>query len=287
LDGDSNFCLKRIYKGICFLQVPFHFPRLRSAIILTNPSKSITFVPFNQLKPMSEHKKKITIAIDGYSSCGKSTLAKALASSLHYVFIDSGAMYRAICLYALNRKLVKHGVVKTEELIKALPDIHLSFEKHPGTKEQSILLNGVDVSGEIRSLEVSQSVSQIAVIREVRQKLVHQQQLLGKKGGIVMDGRDIGTVVFPDAELKLFLTASIEIRSERRYAEMIAKGQKVKMKEVVENLTERDHIDSTREESPLRQAEDAIVIDNSHLTPKEQLEVALNLVKEAIHQQIA
>jgi cytidylate kinase len=236
---------------------------------------------------MSEHKKKITIAIDGYSSCGKSTLAKALASSLHYVFIDSGAMYRAICLYALNRKLVKHGVVKTEELIKALPDIHLSFEKHPGTKEQSILLNGVDVSGEIRSLEVSQSVSQIAVIREVRQKLVHQQQLLGKKGGIVMDGRDIGTVVFPDAELKLFLTASIEIRSERRYAEMIAKGQKVKMKEVVENLTERDHIDSTREESPLRQAEDAIVIDNSHLTPKEQLEVALNLVKEAIHQQIA
>jgi len=236
---------------------------------------------------MSEHKKKITIAIDGYSSCGKSTLAKALASSLHYVFIDSGAMYRSICLYALNRKLVKHGHVKTEELIKALPDIQLSFEKHPGTKEQSILLNGVDVSGEIRSLEISQSVSQIAVIREVRQKLVHQQQLLGKKGGIVMDGRDIGTVVFPDAELKLFLTASIEIRAQRRYAEMIAKGQKVKMKDVLENLAERDHIDSTREESPLRQAEDAIVIDNSNLNQKEQLEVALNLVKEAIQHQIA
>lgn len=236
---------------------------------------------------MSEHKKKITIAIDGYSSCGKSTLAKALASSLHYVFIDSGAMYRAICLYAMNRKLVKDGVVKTEALIAELPHITLAFEKHPGNKEQSILLNGVDVSGEIRSLEVSQSVSQIATIREVRQKLVHQQQLLGKKGGIVMDGRDIGTVVFPDAELKLFLTASAEIRAQRRYAEMIAKGQEVTIEEVRENLAERDHIDSTRKESPLRQAEDAIVIDNSHLTPKQQLEEALVLVREAIHQQIA
>jgi cytidylate kinase len=236
---------------------------------------------------MSEHKKKITIAIDGYSSCGKSTLAKALASSLHYVFIDSGAMYRAICLYALNRKLVDHGSVKTEELITALPNITLAFEKHPGNKEQSILLNGVDVSGEIRSLEVSQSVSQIATIREVRQKLVHQQQLLGKKGGLVMDGRDIGTVVFPDAELKLFLTASIEIRTQRRYAEMIAKGQDVTIEEVRENLAERDLIDSTRAESPLRKAEDAIVIDNSYLTPKQQLEEALVLVREVIQQQIA
>jgi CMP/dCMP kinase len=236
---------------------------------------------------MSEHKKKITIAIDGYSSCGKSTLAKALASSLHYVFIDSGAMYRAICLYAMNRKLVDHGSVKTEELVAALPNITLAFEKHPGNKEQSILLNGVDVSGEIRSLEVSQSVSQIATIREVRQKLVHQQQLLGKKGGLVMDGRDIGTVVFPHAELKLFLTASIEIRAQRRYAEMIAKGQDVTIEEVRENLAERDLIDSTRAESPLRQAEDAIVIDNSYLTPKEQLEEALILVREVIHQQIA
>lgn len=236
---------------------------------------------------MSEHKKKITIAIDGYSSCGKSTLAKAMAASLHYVFIDSGAMYRGICLYAMNRKLIRNGVVKTEELIAALPSITLSFEKHPGSKEQSLLLNGVDVSGEIRSLAVSQSVSQIATIKEVRQKLVHQQQLLGKKGGIVMDGRDIGTVVFPDAELKLFLTASVEIRAQRRYAEMIAKGQTVTMKEVLDNLTQRDHIDSTREESPLRQAEDAIVIDNSHLTPDEQLHRALDLVHEATHQQTA
>ena len=236
---------------------------------------------------MPEHKKKITIAIDGYSSCGKSTLAKALAASLHYVFIDSGAMYRGICLYGMNRKMIRHGVVKTEELIAALPAISLTFEKHPGTKEQSILLNGFDVSGEIRSLEVSQSVSQVATIKEVRQKLVHQQQLLGKKGGIVMDGRDIGTVVFPDAELKLFLTASPEIRAERRYAEMKAKGQKVSLQQIKDNLTERDRIDRTRAESPLRQAEDAIVIDNSNLTPTQQLELALNLVKEAIHAQLA
>lgn len=236
---------------------------------------------------MSEHKKKITIAIDGYSSCGKSTLAKAMAASLHYVFIDSGAMYRGICLYAMNRKLIHDGIVEKEALIAELPHIHLSFEKHPGSKEQSLLLNGVDVSGEIRSLEVSRSVSQIATIREVRQKLVHQQQLLGKKGGIVMDGRDIGTVVFPDAELKLFLTASVEIRSERRYAEMIAKGQTVTLQEVTDNLTQRDFIDSTREESPLRQAEDAITIDNSDLTPDQQLHLALDLVREVIHQQLA
>ena len=239
------------------------------------------------MKPMSEHKKKITIAIDGFSSCGKSTLAKALAASLHYVFIDSGAMYRAICLYAINRKMIINGEVDTEKLIAALPSITLSLEKHPGNKEQSILLNGVDVSGEVRSLEVSRSVSKIAVIREVRQKLVHQQQLLGKKGGIVMDGRDIGTVVFPHAELKLFLTASAEIRAKRRYDEMTAKGQDVTLEEIRANLTERDFIDSTRAESPLRQAEDAIVIDNSHLTPKEQLEKALQLVYEATHQPIA
>ena len=149
-----------------------------------------------------------------------------------------------------------------------------------------MLLNGEDVSAQIRSLEVSQSVSQVATIREVRKKLVHQQQIMGKKGGIVMDGRDIGTVVFPEAELKLFLTASIEVRTQRRYDEMIAKGQSVDPETVRKNLIERDHIDSTREESPLRQAEDAIVIDNSHLTPEEQLKKALELVHEVIHQQV-
>jgi len=233
---------------------------------------------------MSEHVKKITIAIDGYSSCGKSTLAKALAASLHYVFIDSGAMYRGICLYALNNGWITNGKVNQTALISALPDITLGFVKNRETGEQRLLLNEQDVSEEIRSLEVSQSVSLIATIREVRHKLVHQQQIMGKKGGIVMDGRDIGTVVFPDAELKLFLTASHEVRTQRRYDEMKAKGQEVTKEEISRNLAERDYIDSTREESPLRQAKDAIVIDNSTLTPKDQLELALRYVKESLFQ---
>lgn len=235
---------------------------------------------------MSEPKKKITIAIDGYSSCGKSTLAKALAKKLHYVFVDSGAMYRGVCLYALQNGIIKDGILDKESLISHVANIRLAFHKNTETGEQSLLLNGEDVSAQIRSLEVSQSVSQVATIREVRKKLVHQQQIMGKKGGIVMDGRDIGTVVFPDAELKLFLTASVEVRTQRRYDEMIAKGQSVDPETVRKNLIERDHIDSTREESPLRQAEDAIVIDNSHLTPEEQLKKALELVHEVIHQQV-
>lgn len=238
------------------------------------------------IEPMSESKKKITIAIDGYSSCGKSTLAKALAKSLHYVFVDSGAMYRGVCLYALQNGLIREGNVDKTALIAQLDNIRLAFHKNTDTGEQSLLLNGEDVSARIRSIEVSQSVSQVATIREVRKKLVHQQQIMGKKGGIVMDGRDIGTVVFPDAELKLFLTASVEIRTKRRHDEMIAKGQTVDLETVRKNLIERDHIDSTREESPLRQAEDAIVIDNSDLTPDEQLKKALSLVHEVIHQQV-
>lgn len=238
------------------------------------------------MEPMSEKKKKITIAIDGYSSCGKSTLAKALAKTLHYVFVDSGAMYRGVCLYALQNNLIQEGVVDKETLIAHLDNVRLAFHKNTETGEQSLLLNGEDVSAQIRSLEVSQSVSQVATIREVRRKLVHQQQIMGKKGGIVMDGRDIGTVVFPEAELKLFLTASIDVRTQRRFDEMIAKGQQVDLESIRKNLIERDYIDSTREESPLRQAADAIVIDNSHLTPQEQLKMALSLVHEVIHQQV-
>lgn len=238
------------------------------------------------IESMSESKKKITIAIDGYSSCGKSTLAKALAKKLHYVFVDSGAMYRGVCLYALQNALIREGNVDKALLISQLDNIRLALHKNPETGEQSLLLNGEDVSAQIRSLEVSQSVSQVATIREVRKKLVHQQQIMGKKGGIVMDGRDIGTVVFPDAELKLFLTASIEVRTQRRFDEMIAKGQAVDPETVRKNLIERDRIDSTREESPLRQADDAIVIDNSHLTPEEQLNKALSLVHDAILQQV-
>jgi cytidylate kinase len=236
---------------------------------------------------MSDEKKKITIAIDGYSSCGKSTLAKALAHNLQYVFVDSGAMYRCICLFALRNGFVSNGIVDKQALIERLPEITLSFHKNPETGDQAILLNNEDVSTLIRSFEISQSVSQIATIKEVRQKLVHQQQLLGQKGGIVMDGRDIGTVVFPHAELKLFLTASIEVRTQRRFDEMFNKGQEVAFETVKQNLLERDRIDSTREESPLRQADDAIVIDNSNLTPDGQLKHALELVKEAIHQQLA
>lgn len=236
---------------------------------------------------MSDEKKKITIAIDGYSSCGKSTLAKALAHNLQYVFVDSGAMYRCICLFALRHGFVNNGIVDKQALIERLPEITLSFHKNPETGDQAILLNNEDVSMLIRSFEISQSVSQIATIKEVRQKLVHQQQLLGQKGGIVMDGRDIGTVVFPHAELKLFLTASIEVRTQRRFDEMFNKGQEVAFDTVKQNLLERDRIDSTREESPLRQADDAIVIDNSNLTPDGQLKHALELVKEAIHQQLA
>lgn len=236
---------------------------------------------------MSEQKKKITIAIDGYSSCGKSTLAKALAHKLQYVFVDSGAMYRGICLFALRNGFIHDGIVDKQALIARLPEINLSFHKNPESGDQALLLNNEDVSLLIRSFEISQSVSQIATIKEVRQKLVNQQQLLGQKGGIVMDGRDIGTVVFPQAELKLFLTASIEVRTQRRFDEMFNKGQEVAFETVQHNLLERDRIDSTREESPLRQAEDAIVIDNSDLTPDGQLQLALGLVKEVIHQQLA
>ncbi len=236
---------------------------------------------------MSEQKKKLTIAIDGYSSCGKSTLAKALANKLHYVFVDSGAMYRSVCLFALQNGLVHDGMVDQQALIDRLPEINLSFHKDPETGDQAILLNNEDVSVLIRSFDVSQFVSQVATIKEVRQKLVHQQQLLGRKGGIVMDGRDIGTVVFPHAELKLFLTASIEVRTQRRFDEMFNKGQEVAFETVKHNLLERDRIDSTREESPLRQAEDAIVIDNSNLTPDGQLQHALELVNEIIQQQPA
>ncbi|HLP55969.1 MAG TPA: (d)CMP kinase [Fluviicola sp.] len=236
---------------------------------------------------MSEQKKKLTIAIDGYSSCGKSTLAKALANKLHYVFVDSGAMYRSVCLFALQNGLVHDGMVDQQALIDRLPEINLSFHKDPETGDQAILLNNEDVSVLIRSFDVSQFVSQVATIKEVRQKLVHQQQLLGRKGGIVMDGRDIGTVVFPHAELKLFLTASIEVRTQRRFDEMFNKGQEVAFETVKHNLLERDRIDSTREESPLRQAEDAIVIDNSNLTPDGQLQHALGLVNEIIQQQPA
>lgn len=224
--------------------------------------------------------KKLVIAIDGYSSCGKSTLAKELASSLNYIFIDSGAMYRAVTLFCLRKGLVKGDFLDKESIRKSLDQIQLDFALDEN-RDKVILLNGENCEEEIRKSYVASVVSKIAEIKEVREKLVEEQQRMGEKGGIVMDGRDIGTVVFPKAEIKIFVTASIEVRTERRLLELQQKGIQTTKQEVQDNLIERDFIDSNRKESPLRQAEDAIVLDNSTLTRKEQLDWALKLVRSS------
>lgn len=216
------------------------------------------------------------IAIDGFSSCGKSTVAKALARELGFVFVDSGAMYRAVTLYFLRNKI---DLLNTEKVSQAMDDIQIDLV--PDVDKVRVFLNGEDVSEEIRTMEVSALVSEVSAIKEVRRALVAQQQQLGAKRDIVMDGRDIGTTVFPRADLKIFMTASPQVRAERRYAELAAKGEELTMEEVVANLAHRDHIDSTREESPLRQAEDAIVLDNSFMTQDEQLDFVLDLYRSA------
>lgn len=223
--------------------------------------------------------KKITIAIDGYSSCGKSTLAKDLAKILNYTFIDSGAMYRGVALYCLNNNIIQNGKVDHGLLIQKLEAIHLNFKYNPTTGKSDLYLNNKNVETQIRTIEVAQIVSKVALIKEVRNQLVKLQQAFGTKGGIVMDGRDIGTVVFPNAELKLFVTASEDIRTERRFLELTAKGESVSREEIKQNLLERDLIDTTRAESPLKQAKDAITLDNSNLTKQEQLETVLAMVK--------
>jgi CMP/dCMP kinase len=219
--------------------------------------------------------KKIIITIDGWSSCGKSTLARQLAKSLGYVYIDSGAMYRAITLYFLRNSI---DFDKKEEIDEALKNIQLEFEYNPKTQQSEILLNGEQVEYLIRDLLVAEKVSEVAAIKEVREFAVAQQQLMGKKKGIIMDGRDIGTTVFPKAELKLFMTADIAVRVERRFKEMFAKNPNVSIEEVKNNLEMRDYIDSNREVSPLRKADDAIVLDNSQLTMEQQLKFAIGLV---------
>lgn len=225
---------------------------------------------------------KIVVAIDGFSSCGKSTLARELAKQLHYVFIDSGAMYRGITLYAIRNGCVHGSELDRGKLIQQLGDIHLSFKLNPETQKPELHLNGENVEKEIRTPQVAAQVSQVATIKEVRTKLVDQQREMGKNGGVVMDGRDIGSVVFPNAELKLFITAEIETRVQRRYLELQDKGLEVEKDEVRANLLERDRIDSTRKESPLIQTEDAVVIDNTNMTRSEQLELALELVEKKI-----
>lgn len=214
--------------------------------------------------------KKIVIAIDGFSSSGKSTMARRLASEIGYRYIDSGAMYRAVTLYALDNGLVaEDGTVDASALIHALPDIRIDFVSMPD-HTQHTHLNGLDVETEIRRLRVSNHVSTISAIPEVRHALVAMQQALGQEKGIVMDGRDIGTTVFPDAELKIFVDASAQTRAQRRFAELKAKGNEVNYEEVLANVVHRDHIDRTRSESPLRRAEDAISLDNSTMTIQEQ-----------------
>lgn len=215
--------------------------------------------------------KKITIAIDGHSSCGKSTMAKDLAKRIGYVYVDTGAMYRAVTLFALRNGLfAEDGAVLTDELEKRMEEISISFKFNPETQKPDTYLNGELVEKDIRSMEVSNLVSPIATLPFVRTAMVRQQQLMGKEKGIVMDGRDIGTVVFPDAELKIFVTASAEVRAQRRYDELKGKGMEADYDDILKNVQERDYIDSHREVAPLRQADDAILLDNSHITIEEQ-----------------
>ena len=214
--------------------------------------------------------KKIVIAIDGFSSCGKSTFAKEIAARIGYVFIDTGAMYRAVTLYGLRHGAVQDGDVNEALLIAMLPEIEITFAFNSERGASDIFLNGENVEKRIRSIEVSDLVSKVSGIAAVREQLVRQQQQLGRQKGIVMDGRDIGTVVFPDAELKIYVTASPEVRAQRRLDELKAKGEVASFEEVLENVKTRDHIDMTRVESPLRKADDALELDNSHLTIAEQ-----------------
>jgi len=217
----------------------------------------------------------IIVAIDGYSSCGKSTLAKALAKKLHFIYVDSGAMYRAVALYFLRNNI---DLNNHEQIAEALKNIHLNF--HSRDYQTHITLNDEEVSDEIRLMPVSDTVSAVSAIREVRKEMVKQQQRMGKSKNIVMDGRDIGTAVFPDAPLKIFMTADPKVRAERRYKEMLPKNPDITLEEVFENLAHRDYQDTTRTESPLVRAADAIILDNTNLTPEQQLDFALEKVHE-------
>ena len=223
--------------------------------------------------------KKIIIAIDGFSSCGKSTMAKALARNIGYLYFDSGAMYRAVALYCMQNGLINDKKIDIETLRDNMKEIHITFEADPETKNSLTYLNGVNVEHEIRSLEVSQIVSQVAALDFVRTEMIDQQRAMGEQKGIVMDGRDIGTTVFPNAEMKVFVTASAEVRAQRRYDELIARGDDAKFQYILDIVLQRDHIDQTREISPLKQADDAILLDNSNMTREEQMERLMEIFK--------
>ena len=220
---------------------------------------------------MENNTQKIVIAIDGFSSCGKSTFAKAIAARLGYIFIDTGAMYRAVTLYALEQGAIVEGKVDEAAVVALLPEVNITFKFNAERGASDVYVNGELAEGKIRSIEVSNCVSSVSSIREVREKLVAMQQQMGRERGVVMDGRDIGTVVFPDAELKIFMTAEPKVRAERRYAELTAKGDKVTMEEILENVISRDKADMERAISPLRQAEDAVVLDTSYMSVEEQM----------------
>jgi len=228
--------------------------------------------------------KKITIAIDGFSSCGKSTMAKDLAKEIGYIYIDSGAMYRAVTLYCIKNGLFSGDEINIPELERHIKDIHITFKLDEKTQLPRTYLNGEDVEEEIRTMEVSSKVSPVSAIGFVRSALVSLQQEMGKEKGIVMDGRDIGTTVFPEAELKIYVTASPDIRALRRYDELQAKGQEVKFEEILQNVKERDYIDQNREVSPLKRAKDALLLDNSLLTIEEQKEWLLKQFEKATQQ---
>lgn len=226
--------------------------------------------------------KKIVVAIDGFSSCGKSTLAKALAKEVGYAYVDTGAMYRSVALYCLRNGLIEEGKVDEEKLAEAMPSIQISFQYNSENQRNETYLNGENVEEDIRSLAVSNVVSIVSAIGFVRRAMVAQQQSFSKEKGVVMDGRDIGTVVFPDAELKVFVTARAEVRAQRRFLELSAKGDSATFEEVLENVKQRDYMDQNREESPLRQAEDAILLDNSEMTIPQQNEWLLARFNETV-----
>lgn len=225
-------------------------------------------------------KSKIVIAIDGHSSCGKSTVAKDLAKALSIAYVDTGAMYRSVTLYALRNGMINEGNVDESKLIEALKDIKITFAFNAEQKKNETFMNGESVESEIRGMQVSSNVSLVSAIGAVRRKLVEWQREMGQEGSLVMDGRDIGTVVFPDADLKIFMTASDEVRAQRRYDELIAKGQKVDFNEILVNVRERDRIDSTRAESPLRKADDALLLDNSNITMQQQFEWIMQQLRD-------
>ena len=217
------------------------------------------------------NRRRLTIAVDGFSSCGKSTFAKALAARFGYVFVDTGAMYRAVTLFALENGAIRSGIVDEEALVALLPKIDIVFRFNPKRGASDIYVNGDLVEGKIRTIEVSNCVSGVSSVGEVREKLVAMQQQMGRNKGIVMDGRDIGTVVFPDAEIKLFMTADPKVRAQRRYDELTAKGDKVSLEEIEDNVRSRDIADQNRAISPLRKADDAVVLDNSYMTIDDQM----------------